>query len=284
VTLTVTAQGRGNLRAIPEPDLALPEDFEVYPPEVSERVEPAGNGLGGSKSWEYVLIPRAPGNRTIPPVSLGYFDTEAGGYRTAVTDPLPLEVSGEIPQGPAAMVRGGVATLREDIRFIHLDPTALRPAGGSPGSGPLFWSVLLLPLLAVLGSLALRSHRNRLEGDPAFARRRRAGRVAHARLAQARRMVGTEGRKEFYAEAARALRGFVADKLDVPEAGMQMRDATEALRRRGVSDPVIQEVTDCLAHCDLQRFAPPGGDRGEETRFLERVGKVMGELNREVGR
>ncbi|MGD2121219.1 MAG: BatD family protein, partial [Gemmatimonadota bacterium] len=53
-TLTVTATGEGNLRAMPEPILDLPEDFEAYPPEVSESVQRSGPGLSGRKSWEYV--------------------------------------------------------------------------------------------------------------------------------------------------------------------------------------------------------------------------------------
>lgn len=284
VTLTVTARGRGNLRSIPEPVLELPGDFEAYPPEVTEDVRPAGGGLTGSKSWEYVLIPRAPGSRSLPPVSMAYFDTEAGAYGTAGTEPLTLEVSGEIPEGPSALVRGGVATLREDIRFIHLGPAGLAPAGRSPFGGAAFWTILLLPMLGVLGALGLRLQRERLEGDPSYVRRRRAGRVANARLGRARRMAGGETPREFYAEVANALRGFVADKLDVPEAGMQMKDAMEQLRSRGVSDQLMQEVSACLDHCDRQRFAPPERDAGQEARFLDQVAKAMTDLSREVGR
>jgi len=284
VTLTILASGEGNLRAVPEPALDLPGDFEVYPPEVSESVQRSGRGLGGSKSWKYVLIPRAPGIRTLPSVSMGYFDTEADAYRTAATEPLPLVVTGDLTEGPASLVRGGVATLREDIRFIHLGPPRLAQLRRSLFGGSGFWGILLLPMVAVLGALALRSHRDRLEGDPAYARQRRAGRVANKRLAKARGMAGGAAPREFYAEVARALRGFVADKLNVAEAGMQIRKASEELRSRGASDAVVQEVSDCLDHCDRQRFAPPGGDAEEESRFLERVGRVMTELNRKVRR
>jgi len=284
VTLTVTAQGRGNLRSIPEPDLDLPGDFEAYPPEISEEVRPAGSGLAGTKTWEYVLIPRAPGNRALPPVSMAYFDTDADAYRTVETEPLTLKVSGALPEGPSALVRGGVTTLREDIRFIHLGPAGLAPTGRSVFSGAGFWAILLLPMCVVLGAVGLRLHRDRLEQDPAFARRRRAGRIASARLRRARRLAGGDAPREFYAEVARALRGFVADKLDVPEAGMQMKDVMEHLRGRGVPGGLLEEVSACLDHCDRQRFAPPEREAGEEARFLDRVGKAMSDLNREVGR
>ena len=284
LTLTVTAAGAGNFRGIPEPVLDLPGDFEVYPPEVSESVQRSGAGLRGTKSWEYVLIPRAPGDRQIPPITFGYFDTEASTYRTATSQPLDLLVSGELLEGPTGLVRGGVTALREDIRFIHLNPAPLMRTNRSVFGGLGFWLVFLLPMVATLGATGFRFHQDRLEGDPAFARRRRAGKVAHARLAEAKRLATGEAPREFYAEVARALRGFVADKLDMAEAGMQVADVDGGLRRVGVSDEVVQEVLDCLGHCDLQRFAPPKEDVGEETRFLERVSKTMTGLNKEMGR
>jgi hypothetical protein len=284
VTLTVRAQGEGNLKGIPDPNLDLPGDFEAYPPEVTESSQRSGTGLRGTKTWEYVLIPRAPGIRTVPSVSAAYFDTGSDEYRTAETGPLSLIVSGQPVEGPSALVRGGVETLREDIRFIHLAPPRLAPAGHSLFTGGAFWTLLLLPMAALLGALVLRSHQDRLEGDPAWARRRKAGRVAHTRLAEARRKAGGEAPREFYAEVAMALRGFIADKVNIAEAGMQMADVEEGLQDEGVSEAVAGEVVACLEHCDRQRFAPPKSDPGEETRFLERVANVMTALNREMGR
>ncbi len=139
-------------------------------------------------------------------------------------------------------------------------------------------------LATVLGIMGLRVHQDRLEGDPAYARGRRAGRVAHARLSEARRLAKEGAPREFYAEVALALRGFLADKLNVAEAGMQMTDVTEGLGGRGVSQEVAEEALACLGHCDLQRFAPERDGAEAESRFLERVSKVMTELNRGMGR
>ena len=57
VTLTVRVEGEGNIRAVPEPTIAFPADFEVFPPDVSEAVTPSLSGVGGAKTFEYVLIP-----------------------------------------------------------------------------------------------------------------------------------------------------------------------------------------------------------------------------------
>ena len=282
VTLTVRVSGQGNLRAVPEPVLDLPPDFEVFPPEVSQSVGPAGSGLAGSKTFEYVMIPRAPGARTIPSISMGYYDLGADAYRTASTGDIPLTVTGVLAEGPGGAARGGVAQLREDIRFIHLGGGNLRIQGGSLFAEPGFWMFLLLPMVGVLGALGLRRHQDRLEGDVAYARGRRAGRVAKKRLAQARRLAEGDDVRAFYAEVARALRGFAADKLNVAEAGMQMTGLKAGLARHGVPASTVTEVLDLLEHCDRQRFAPPSVDAGERARLLERASRAMTALDREI--
>ena len=279
VTLTVTATGDGNLRAVPPPVLDLPPDFEIFPPEVSESVRPLGTGLSGEKSFEYVLIPRAPGRRELGPFTMSYFDPSAGTYRTAETGRLSLEVSGAaVSGGPALLSRGGVAQLREDIRFIRLGGT-LEPAGQTLFTGFGFWLFALLPLMGLAGSVALRSHRDLLEGDVAYARGRRASRVARKRLARARGLAGGTDSRAFYAEVAKALRGLAADRLNLAEAGLQAGELEARLRQRGVEDRTVQELMACLDQCDRQRFAPPAEDAAAEARFLDRAGEIMSALD-----
>ncbi len=282
VTLTVRVSGRGNVRVIPEPVLDFPRDFEVFPPEVTEAIQPSGNGLSGSKTFEYVLIPRAPGDRTIPSVSMGYFDTGADSYRTVSTGEIALTVTGEVSEVLPVLQRFGVTQLREDIRFIRLGDGALRSVERFLFQGTAFWMLLLLPMTAVLGALGLRRHWDRLEGDVAYARGRRAGRVAKKRLAEAQRLAQGEDSRAFFAEVAKALRGFVADKLNVPEAGMQIGEMASNLQVRGVSSETAAAFVEVLEKCDRQRFAPVGADAEQREQFVERAAAVMTDLHGEV--
>jgi hypothetical protein len=280
VTLTVRASGEGNLRAVPIPELRLPPDFEAFPPEISETVQPFGPGLTGEKTFEFVLIPRAPGARQLPAITMGYFDERSGVYRRAGTGPITLTVSGTAAEGAGAS-RGGVATLREDIRFIRLGSDELQRRDRTL-FGPAFWMVALLPLVGIAGAIGLRRHRDLLEGDVASARGRRASRLARKRLTEARRLAGGTDSRAFYAEVARALKGLAADRLNLPEAGLQSAELVERLAARGVAESTIGEVRQCLEHCDRQRFAPQPSDQQEKSRFLERAGTVMTALDRAV--
>jgi len=196
---------------------------------------------------------------------------------------MPLMVSGEILEGPAALARGGVSQLREDIRFIRLGSLELRrTSAGSLFAGAGFWLLVLLPMIAVGGAVGLRRHRDLLAGDLAYARGRKAGKVARKRLAEARSLADADDPRAFYAEVARALRGLISDRLNLAEAGLQMADVERALGRRGVDEGVREEVRRCLEHCDRQRFAPPGSDPEEKSRFLDRVARLMTTLDRAI--
>ena len=284
VTLRVRVSGDGNIRAIPDPVLDLPADFEVFPPEISESVQAFGSGLSGEKTFEYVLIPRAPGEREIPEISFGFFDERAGEYRTATAEPLPLTVTGIAQGGPAQLMRGGVSQLREDIRFIHMGTASLRPRGRVLFKGAAFWMFALLPLAGIAGAVALRRHQDLLEGDAAYARGRRAGRLAKKRLAHARRLAQGKDARAFYGEVALALRGLVADRLNLAEAGLQASELTTRLAGKGVGESTTDEVGACLEHCDRQRFAPPEADPEEKARFLARVADLMMDLDRAIRR
>jgi hypothetical protein len=246
LTYRLQISGEGNLRTLPEPDIAFPNDFEVYPPELSESIDRSGGRVSGSRIYEYVLIPRSPGTRTIPSVEYGYFDPRQGRYAAAASDPIRVTIT----------------TLREDIRFIRVAAPKFVRQDQSLMSTPGFWVVLLVPLVALSGAVGVRRHRDRLSGDVAYARGRRASRVAKQRLARARSLLSPNRVREFHAEVGRALQGFLGDKLNIAEAGM-IRDIVGAdLVRRGVPNEVIEaSLDDMTALLSRAERAMTGLDR-----------------------
>lgn len=284
VTLTVEYSGTGNLRTLAPPDIEFPVEFETFPPETSERISEGGGSLQGSRSFQYVLIPRVPGELTIPGVEVAYFDPASGQYGSARSEPLEVTVTGDAVEGEAAgAVPTAVETIREEIRFIHVGAPRFRRVGLPVYATGVFWLVLLLPLAAVGGAVVFRRHRDRLEGDVAYARVRRAGRMAKRRLARARGLAGGDPR-EFYAEVAGALQGLLADKLNIAEAGLVREEAGRMAARRGASPETLERLFACLDDCDRQRFAPAGADRESPERVLERAAGIMGDLARELSR
>lgn len=281
VTLKVRIEGEGNLRSLTAPSISFPSDFETYAPDATEDTQWEGDRVTGRREFDYVIIPRAPGDKTIPGISLSYFDPRTESFRTVGTDPIELVVSGEPSTSGfvAAGNRSAVRALRTDIRFIQTDMPDFTPIGGRAG-GPWLWAILVTPLMVLGGAAAVRRQRDRLEGDAAYARRRRATRRATRRLGAARARLDPATAGEFYGEAAKALTGFLGDVLNIHEAGYIRDEAIGALRERGVDAAVIDEYFACVDVCARMRFAPGGADRDEMQRFLDRAAQAMSALER----
>lgn len=281
VTLTLAATGVGNIGQLQPPDLGLAADIEVFPPEVSDRTHATQTGLAGTKEFQFVLVPRAPGRGQIPPIVLHYLDDATGEYRSAATSTMPLTVTGEAP--PVGGVRGGISTLREDIRFIHIEEHSLVPSGVRVFATPWFWVVLLGPLAAVAAAAGVGRSRARLAGDVAYARDKRARRIARKRFGDAQALVGGDA-KRFYAEADRALRELVANRLNLAEAGLRTSELASALEATGVRAGLVERVVAALERCDRERFAPSGADEVERSEFLADLGGLISELDGELRR
>ena len=282
LTLRLDISGTGNIRTLPEPRLNLPAAFEVYPPEMREEVEPTADGVRGSRVYEYVIVPREPGRMTIPAVELAHFDVDRGAYAVASSDPITLTVAGDpgaAPALPGARPRAGVDLQRQDIRFIRIAPPSLRAIGSSLFRSAGFWTVVALPLLALAGAVAVRRHQDRLAGDVAWARSRRASRVARRRLARAESLCAPDRHREFHAEVSRAMQGFLGDKLNVAEAGLIHDHIRTALAARGVETTVIDACLHCLERGDRERFAPTEPDTAAMQDVLAEAGRVMTDLD-----
>ena len=284
VTFRVEMEGTGNLRALSPPEIDFPAEFEVFPPEASARIAPGGGSLQGVRSFEYVLVPRVPGRLTLPPVEASSFDPGSRTYHSTRAGSIELVVEGgaSAAEGEGA-VPSAVERVREEIRFIHAGSVRFAPVGQRLVATPGFWAALLLPAAAVAGAGAYRRRRDRLEGDVAYARTRRAARRAKKRLAKAKGLASGDPRA-FYAEVAGALQGFLADKLNVSAASLVREEIARSAAARGVSADTLERLFACLDHCDRQCFAPTGAERESPEVALERAASLMAEFDRELSR
>ena len=122
-----------------------------------------------------------------------------------------------------------------------------------------------------------------MEGDVAYARDKRARRAARKRLSEARIYLERGTEKKFYPAVSRALTGFLADKLNLAEAGMISQEVKQAMRERGISEESIGKYFHCLQTCDLNQFATANSAKDEMRDLLEGAQKslvrVEGELS-----
>lgn len=259
ITLKVRYSGQGNIRSLTKPEILLPSDFEKYEPKVSETINRQGEVISGSKSFEYVLIPRFPGQQRIPSVRLVYFDPLERRYKIESSPEILISVQkgeGQFAAAPSGLSKEEVRLIGQDIRFIKTSVPEFRRVGASFHQSGLFVFMCLLPFFGLAVAFGYQRHLLKLSGDVAYARSRSANRLARGRLAKADKLRRVETQKEFYAEISRALIGFAADKLNLAEAGVLSSELSDRLQQKLVSPDLIAAYLGLLQTCDFQRFAP----------------------------
>lgn len=259
ISLSIKISGKGNIKMIPNPKVDLPPDFEKYEPKISQNIDRSENGITGSKSFEYVLIPRYPGLQKIKPVDLSYFDVTNRKYRILQTPEILINVekgSDEFMAVTSGLSKEEVKLLGKDIRFIQLSNVQFSKIGAFFYKKVYFILILIFPVVVVLASLGYRRHIDKLSENVAYARSRRANQVAMKRLHKAKKLLSEKTQKEFYAEISNSLMGFLGDKLNISAAGIITDEVEGLMRSKGVDESVIHQYLSCLQTCDYQRFAP----------------------------
>jgi hypothetical protein len=128
VTLALTIEGDGNIKAIGMPQLIGAEGWKIYPS--TDRIgETDAAGLHGVKTFETSMISQEPKTQT-PGSLFSYFNPTTGKYVTLTTKPQLLEI---IPSAKPAIAPAPVVTT---TTAIAADSVAKAPPSAAPGLAP----------------------------------------------------------------------------------------------------------------------------------------------------
>jgi len=283
IELRVKLEGKGNLKMIPDIPLPSMSDFTIYSSKRSDNVKPVeGSKIGGDKTWEYVIVPIAPGDQIIPALSFSYFDPQTEAYQTITTAPLALKITRATDAGGSIADLSGVnkQTLTRqgtDINFIKLSADDLELRHTPIYRTAWFYLLAAIPILGTLLALFVDRKRSRRSVDGSMVRSRKARRKALARL-QAAQKAGRAEPRRFYDEAAGALEGYLTDKFNLPEIAVTGDSLERALAERHVEADTTSEVIACLQECSYGRFVSASGSTDKIKQLSARIEAAVSKL------
>jgi len=285
VTLKVIISGTGNIKIVPQPKIDFASDFEVYDPKISENIKRNSGQVSGSKSFEYVIIPRFPGEQSIKPVTFSYFDLSSKTYRTISTDTKKISVA----KGDDQFVNVGIGSSKEDVKFIGQDIRYIKtriPEFQRKDNvfykKTFFYVILIFPFIILGTAFAYRAHLDKLSSNVAYARSRKANHMALSRLRDANKQMKANNLSGFYGEVSKALMGFIGDKLNVASAGLITDEVDKMLHVQRIDENTVSSYLDCLKTCDYKRFAPGDSNNMEMNAFFEKAKKAIINLEKEI--
>jgi hypothetical protein len=290
ITLKMKISGAGNVKSVGKPTLPELNDFRIYDSGSSEDISKDNYLVQGVKTYEMVLIPKKTGKYNIPPLEFSFFDPKTKSYKALRSDPILITALPGAQSSPTEMAqlsKQEIELATKDIRYIKLSASQLKNQENHLYKNPLFLFFQLIPLLAFAISWRYQKHQEKLNSDVGYARLKRAHKLAKKRLGEAKKLISTDLKaqnswrsKEFYSEVAKAMIGYVGDKLNLPAYGLTKDRIELELSSKGIEKEKIDNLLKLLDSCDYARFAPGSSEVTEMSRFLDLVEKTIVDLER----
>ncbi len=261
VNIKIKITGTGNINLIEKPEIIFPKDFETYDPKVNDNIKTLATGVSGSREFDFLVIPRHPGQFKIDPITFSYFNPATKKYSTITTEPISINVlkgdgnaSGNIVFSSAN--KEDIQVLGEDIRYIHTHNLHILHSNENfYGSWKLYSLLLLAPFL-FLFAFIFRNKIRKAQGDIVRVRSKKANKVASKLLSSAKQSLATNNKNAFYEDISKALFGYIGDKLNIAVSELNQTNIKDKLIKINVNEQTTKELIDTLELCDMARFAP----------------------------
>ncbi len=255
--LDVKITGKGNLKLMGLPKVTLPSSLEVYEPERINNIQVKANGMQGTITEKYTVVPQFKGQYPIRPITFSYFDPKTETYKTLSSKEIFIDV----PEGPSSTEslpdtakESGDIVSNNKFKNIKLTTTLEPMEKEHFFKSTLFWSLLggpflLIPLFVIAG----RARDKRL-ADVDGSRLRNANKLAKKYLGEAKKNLGNK--EAFYDSMERALHNYLKAKLDIETTEMSKERIAQLLNDRQVSQETVAEFNTLLKSCEFARYTP----------------------------
>ncbi len=279
ISLKVQISGNGNLRLFDSPEVNLPPDFETYDPKESSSIKNSESGTNGTRTIDYLFIPRHAGTFTLPPVEFTWFDINSKQYKTQSSEPIQIIVKKGDDNNNQIITstysKEDVKYLGKDIHFIKQNITHLHKKNDFTISNTKFYLWYIISLLIFITIIVLRRKQIKENADLSKTKNKKALKIAKKRLKNAEQYLKTNDRTKFYEELSKALWLLLADKLNIPLAELTKELAQKKLMNHLIDNDFINHYFELIETTEYQRFAPESKDTSLKEFYMKAMDNIV---------
>jgi len=282
--LKITIKGSGNIGLLEAPKINFPPDFEVYDPKVSKKSKKTANGVSGSKTYEYLIIPRNEGDFTIPSFGFYYFNPQTEHYESSISPEFKIHVT----KGEGIVFNGAASSSvnRDEIQYLGKDIRYISTAIGNTkeidshsfNSLKHILSLLSIFVFSILLIIYLKKQEKK-KGNTSLMRLKKATKMAKRRLKIASSFLNNNDESKFYEETSKAIWGYLSDKFNINLSELSMDIIKTKLVDNKVNDTDILEITQILEQCEYARYAP-SRNQHDMLELYDRSVKIISKIEK----
>lgn len=253
IELTVSGEGRGNLKLFQLPKVIVPAGLEAYDPAHAEDVDVPLTGMQGRITDKYSIIAQKKGKYTVAPVAFSYFDPATGSYKTISSSPIEVNVLSDASaedMAAAASAESNKPQFRPNASGTHFTRTDKGDFFGSA----LLYVLITLPFMMIPVIIIARRKKEAIDSDVEGNRKKQTNKLAKKYLGEAKAAIGNK--EPFYVALERALHNFLRAKLGIETADMSKQNIHELLMSGNADVTTINNFIKIMNNCEFARYAP----------------------------
>lgn len=273
----LTIKGTGNIKLLSEPVIEFPHGFDEYTPKMDVDARFTGSDMTGSAVIDYTIVPQEVGTFTIPAVPFSYFNPQTGKYVELSTEPYNVKV-GRGANSPAVVEQKTIDNTMTDILHIKTTHAPLSRDFSPVIHKGWYWLLYVLCIAVLVAIIAVYRKQLKLNSDVRQRQLSRANKLARRRFKAANAALSAHQNDRFYQEIAKALWGFISDKLGIPASQLIRDNIASQLSQAGADETQIQSVITILDECEMARFTPQHSE-ADMSQFYEKAIDVVKQLS-----
>jgi hypothetical protein len=282
LTLNVNISGSGNIKLLDMPEINLPNGFEKYEPKINEQINRKGI-VSGTKSGEYLFVPRVVGTREIPPMEFSYFNPSKKKYFTLKSQQFTIDIKpGDKLTSTEMVGKEDIKELGTDIRFLKTSFEDVKKKEEYIINSTGFIIAGVLPFALSLVVIGWKRKYDKLHGNVVLLRYQKAQKIAKTRLKTAKKLIDSQNHKEFYTELSSALFGYLEDKLHIPKSEFTVERAADELNKKNISIELITDLKAGAEKCEFVRFAPGAEKSTAMQEVYDQIADVIINLEKNI--
>ena len=232
----------------------------MYDPKVNQNISTSGSTVSGTKSYEYLVIPRHSGIFKIPSIEFSFFNPKTKKYETQKSKEFKIKVGrsagDEANSFYNPVKKEDIKFLGQDIRFINENKMKLQNKESYFLFSFFYFLILLLPLIGVFIFLWMANKKGLTNSEQLSKRSKKAIKLAMKKLKDARLALKEGNKSKFFEQLLIGLNSYFSDKFLIPVSELNINEIKSRLDKLGHSSDVIKETADIVGLCEMARYAP----------------------------
>ena len=276
ISFKLIFRGNGNINMLEPFELKFPSSFEVFEPTITDKTYVGNNNTGGTKTFEYILIPREKGNFTIQKIEFSYFNPKSEKYIELNTKEHLISVEKGKQYIPTDTTQSALQNL--DLLENSVFSSITKRQFISKWYSFFYWIIFASIIISYLVYFIL----SKRSTNPAERKRRKSTKIAIKRLKNASFFLKNDNFDQFFEEIEKSLWGYFADKFEVNSSELSKETIDLYFSKRHIETETKNNFVSLLNICEFARYSPSKDRNQQMEKTLENAKEIIIEVESDM--